>query len=144
MLPGIDAVADILTEIAVDEETVKNIVLILEENAQALQEGHPGSLNAAYLGGSDAASTLGYHTSLAHQHVVKAMEQMVAGLTGYRENILKFHKELSNADDASASSTATGATRVDAIPSMPQASACTTAPNVQDNSSCTLPTGGNR
>lgn len=142
VVPDLNSVADILIEISVDEQTIKGILSILEESADALKNGHPGSLNGAYLGGSDAASELGYHTSLAHQHVVTAMNQMVAGLTGYRENVLKFHKEISDADDSSASSTATGATRVDSVPSVPQASACTSAPNVHDNPSCTLPTGG--
>jgi hypothetical protein len=65
-----DAIAATLTELDVEESTIKQIVDILEESAGDVKSGQLGTLNAAHLGGSSSAASLGYHTSVAHKHVV--------------------------------------------------------------------------
>src|ERR1044071_4166626 len=83
MLPvSITAIEHQLQELEVEETTIKEIVEILEDSAGDLAHGQLGTLNAAHLGGSSSGAELGHHTSIAHRHVVKAMEQMVLGLRG--------------------------------------------------------------
>src|SRR4051812_39891217 len=90
---------DFLDYSGLEDQTIKAIMKILEENAHSLAQGPPGAIPASAFGGSTSGSVLGTHTSLAHQHVVNALNEMVAGLLGYRVNIQKWHSDLTYTDE---------------------------------------------
>lgn len=136
------ALAGFLSEINVEEWVIRDIVTILEDNASDLHRGHPATLPTSCLGGSPAGGTLGHHTSVAHQHVVEAMEQMAVGLRGYMFNVQRFHKDMTFTDEDSGQQNGHIATKVnDVVPTVQQSNDCTTAPDVTTNPSCTIPTG---
>jgi hypothetical protein len=145
MLPPdvITAVQDQLHELEVEDQTIKQIVDILESGAGELEHGRPGTLNAARLGGSARGAELGHHTSIAHQHVVKAMEQMVLGLNGYQANVQKFHKDIDFVDeDSHASSTRTTGKVNGVVPTVLQSDGCAAPDDFEDNNQCTIPGDG--
>jgi hypothetical protein len=142
MLPEIGAIASTLKDLNVEETTIRDIVDILEESAGDLKNGQPGTLNAEHLGGSSAGAVLGYHTSVAHRHVVEAMQQMVLGLRGYQANVQKFHKDIDFVDDESgAASTRTTGKVNGIVPTIPQADGCVAPDDFTDNDQCTIPGG---
>jgi hypothetical protein len=135
-----DAIAATLTELDVEESTIKQIVDILEESAGDVKSGQLGTLNAAHLGGSSSAALLGYHTSVAHKHVVKAMEQLVLGLHGYQANVQKFHKDIDFVDEDSGASSVRTTGRVNGVvPTIPQADGCAVPDDFNTNDQCTIP-----
>ncbi len=141
MLPeSITAIADTLQELDVEEATIKQIVDILEESAGDLTKGEPGTLNASHLGGSSSGAELGHHTSIAHKHVVKAMEQMVLGLRGYQANVQKFHKDIDFVDeDSGAASTRTTGKVNGVVPTVLQSDACAAPDDFTTNDECAIP-----
>jgi hypothetical protein len=145
MLPvSITAIEHQLQELEVEEHTIKEIVEILEQSAGDLAHGQLGTLNAAHLGGSSSGAELGHHTSIAHRHVVKAMEQMVLGLRGYQANVQKFHKDIDFVDeDSGAASTRTTGKVNGLVPTMPQSDGCAAPDDFNTNDQCTIPAGGN-
>ena len=137
---SITAIERQLQQLEVEESTIKQIVTILEDGAGSLKTGEPGTLNAAHLGGSSAAAVLGYHTSVAHRHVVEAMEQMVLGLRGYQANVQKFHNDIDFVDeDSGASSTRTTGKVNGVVPTVPASDACVTPDDFTTNDQCTIP-----
>jgi hypothetical protein len=146
MLPelgAIGAVAATLKELNVEDKTIRDIVEILEESAGDLKKGELGTLNPAHLGGSSSGALLGYHTSVAHRHVVEAMQQMVLGLRGYQANVQKFHKDIDFVDeDSGAASTRTTGKVNGIVPTVPQSDDCAQPDDFNTNDQCTIP-GGN-
>lgn len=142
MLPTetISAIAGQLKELEVEEKTIKQIVDILETSAGDLKHGQLGTLNASRLGGSSRGAELGHHTSIAHEHVVKAMEQMVLGLNGYQANVQKFHRDIDFVDeDSHASSTRTTGKVNGIVPTMPQSDGCVAPSDFDNDNQCTIP-----
>ena len=137
---SITAIEHQLQELDVEESTIKEIVDILEESAGDLKSGELGTLNAAHLGGSSAGAVLGHHTSVAHRHVVKAMEQLVLGLHGYQANVQKFHKDIDFVDEDSGASSVRTTGRVNGVvPTMPQSDGCAVPNDFNTNEQCTIP-----
>lgn len=144
MLPpeAITAIESQLHELEVEESTIKQIVDILEEGAGDLKHRPLGTLNAARLGGSSRGAELGHHTSVAHTHVVKAMEELVLGLNGYQANVQKFHHDIDFVDeDSHASSTRTTGKVNGVVPSVPQSDGCAVPNDFENNNVCTIPSG---
>lgn len=140
MFPEIGAIAVTLKELNVEEKTIKDIVEILEESAGDLKTGELGTLNAAHLGGSSAGAVLGYHTSVAHRHVVEAMQQMVLGLRGYQANVQKFHKDIDFVDEDSGDATTRTTGKVNGVvPSIPQSDDCVQPEDFNTNDQCVIP-----
>lgn len=140
MLPELGAIAATLKELNVEEKTIKDIVEILEDNAGDLTKGELGTLNSAHLGGSSSGELLGYHTSVAHRHVVEAMQQMVLGLRGYQANVQKFHKDIDFADeDSGAASTRTTGRVNGIVPTIPRSDGCAQPDDFDTNNQCTIP-----
>jgi hypothetical protein len=147
---SISAVHDTLTQLEVEETTIKQIVDILEQAAGGLEKAEPGTVKASYLGGSTSGSVLAHHTEIAHRHVVEAMAQMVLGLRGYQANVQKFHQDIDFVDeDSGASSTRTTGKVNGVVPSVSAASDCAAPipvdpekPDFSTNEQCTIP-GGN-
>ena len=135
-----DTITAALQELDVEETTIKQIVDILEQSAGDVKSGELGTLNASHLGGSSAGALLGHHTSVAHKHVVKAMEQLVLGLHGYQANVQKFHKDIDFVDqDSGDASTRTTGKVNGVVPTMPQADDCVTPNDFSTNDQCTIP-----
>ena len=83
---------------------------------------------------------LGHHTSVAHRHVVKAMEQLVLGLHGYQANVQKFHKDIDFVDEDSGASSVRTTGRVNGVvPTMPQSDGCAVPDDFNTNEQCTIP-----
>ena len=82
---------EFLGSIGVEDQMVKQIMAILESNAEMLNGGQPSQVPRAAFGGSTPGTELGKHTSLAHQHVVEAMTELAAGMEGYRINVDRWH-----------------------------------------------------
>lgn len=94
---------DVLEALNLPEELVKQCQAILATNAGALRtEGRPPNVGAAVFGASGKGKLLEFHTSIAHQHVVDALEKMVVGLQGYAENLGGFAKDLREQDEQAA------------------------------------------
>jgi len=144
MLPTeVRAVADQLKELDVEESTIKQIVEILEESAGDLKHGQPGTIHTAHLGASARGAELGFHTSKAHGHVVKAMEDMALGLRGYQANVQKFHKEIDFVDeDTHASQTRITGKVNGVVPTLSQADSCAAPDDFSNDNQCTIPADG--
>ena len=141
-IAGITEIVEYLQELHVKEETIKEIVDILKAGQDDLQGGRPQGVASSVFGASEKGQTFGHHTSIAHRHVIEAMQQMVAGLQGYETNVRKFHDEIVFTDeDAAARNDATTA-RVQAAPlvTVGEASGCLDAPDLRDNPACEIPT----
>ena len=98
----IGAVQGVLHEINVEENTIRQIVEILESSSDVVGAHKPGEVAPGVFGGSWSGESLGYHTSLAHAHVVGAMDQMVKTLMGAGERVRAYHDEITFYDDDSA------------------------------------------
>jgi hypothetical protein len=144
MLPTeISAVASQLKELEVEDRTIRQIVEILEDSAGDLKHGQLGTFNTGRLGGSARGAELGHHTSVAHQHVVKAMEEMVLGLHGYQANVQKFHKDIDFVDqDTHASQTRITGKVNGVLPTMPQSDGCVAPDDFSNDNQCTIPADG--
>ena len=88
-----------LGAIGVDQQTIDEIKKMLDENANELHASPPAAVAAGAFGSSSAGQDLDLQTSTAHQHVVDAIEEMVAGLKGYRVNVVKFGEDMDVTDD---------------------------------------------
>lgn len=121
------ALADaFLGAIGVDQETIDKIEKMLDENANLLHGHRPAQVAAGAFGGSWTGQDLDTQTSTAHQHVVKAIEEMVAGLKGYRVNVEKFGKDMSFTDEDAAVT----------LNNLNVVNACTTPPDFHTAPSC--------
>ncbi|MDF1602935.1 hypothetical protein PZ894_05130 [Nocardioides sp. YIM 152315] len=80
------------------EELVDQCRDILEEHAGTVKNGSPMETGAGVFGASARGHGLEHHTSVAHQHVVDALNEMAAGLQAYAQNLDGFAKDLSERD----------------------------------------------
>lgn len=130
---------DVLTTLGLPETMIKSCRDILDEHAQAIQHGRPPTVQGAVFGGSESGQTLAHHTSVAHQHVVDALENMVTGLRGYAANLDGFAKDLHERDEQAG---------VDLTPTRKRELAdntdCAAGTDYTDQSNavCAAPTGG--
>jgi hypothetical protein len=92
---------DILTALGLPEALVNSCRNLLEEQAGDIHASRPGELGAVF-GGSEAGADLKHQTSIAHQHVVDALNDMVDGLRGYALNLDDFAKHLNDTDQQAA------------------------------------------
>lgn len=106
------AVQGVLQAIHVQEETIKEIVAILEEYSGILGESRPATIRQSAFGGSWSGESLGHHTQLAHDHVYKAMTEMMETLSGTGERVRAYHDEIVFQDEDSAGRSTTTQGRV--------------------------------
>ena len=95
----VDAVGGLLGLVLVDPATIAAIKAILEQSrtsipAKALPETPPGAF-----GPSPTGAELGHHTDLAHQHVVKAMMDMLEGVNGFEVGLDTFVQDVTKSDE---------------------------------------------
>jgi hypothetical protein len=86
----------------IEDDTIKLIMQVLEEDADAIAQAPPGAVPPTAFGASDSGSDLGTHTSLAHEYVTTALKEMVAGLLGYRINIDRWQCDVNFTDEDAA------------------------------------------
>jgi hypothetical protein len=104
-VPGLalaGAVEGVLQAIHVEENTIKEIVSILEEYSAVIDESRPGTIRETAYGGSGTGESLGHHTKLAHDHVYKAMTTMMKTLSGTGERVKAYHKDMDFTDESNA------------------------------------------
>ena len=88
----IGAVTGVLQEINVDEKTIQSIVDVLETGMEILEMPLP-PLDQSVFGGCHWGGELGRHTDIAHEHVVRAMTDMLAGLDRFRVGVERYAAE---------------------------------------------------
>ncbi len=133
-----------LGQLNVEEATIREIVKILDESANDIDGGHPATVSGGAFGRSPHGADLGHHTSVAHGHVVDAMEHMVRGLHGYVQNVRRFNDDIVFTDETSGDATRGTTNRLVevAVPTVEQAVACAAPGDVTttSNDQCTVPT----
>lgn len=139
MLP-MDDIAGVLQTLNIDEQTINQLIQMLDE-AKGIKAETPRKLNGAILGGSSAAGTLSYHTDLAHQKVAEAIDDLVSGFTALADNVESFKKHAYSVDDGTGQVLTTGTNKVTDVKTIDAAGDCTSSPNVA-STTCTLPNGG--
>lgn len=112
----VGAVEGVLHAINVEEDTIREIVAILDANSQALGASLPGTIKGTAYGGSWSGETLGHHTRLAHDHVERAMREMMETLAGTGDRVRAYHDELTFVDDDAEARKRVEVGRLGAIP----------------------------
>jgi hypothetical protein len=79
------------------EALVNSCRSILEEHAGDIHKAGPTTVNGVF-GGSVAGGDLDHQVSIAHQHVIDALNEMVEGLRGYATNLNEFSRHLGDTD----------------------------------------------
>ena len=116
----------------VPEDVIRDVMTMLEENADALEERNPNPINGAVFGGSSWGSQLGLDAGRAQKVASKEILEMVAGLRGYSQSIEKFREEVTEADASNASTMA----------QFQAATECVASPTFSSPGQCTVPTDG--
>jgi hypothetical protein len=126
---GMGAVG-ILTDLGLPEDLIADVRSMLAGSAHDLESGNVKPIDTGVFGGSDQGGLLGHHSSVAQQHVAKAVLQMAAGLRGYRDNLSGFVDDLGDTDVSNAS----------VLNGLNTSTSCVGAPSFETNNACTLPT----
>ncbi|HEU5036950.1 MAG TPA: hypothetical protein VFT70_08090 [Nocardioides sp.] len=119
---------DMLGELGLPEDLIEDVRGMLGRNAEDLENNNVGPIGDVF-GGSETGALLHHHSSVAQQHVAKAVLQMAAGLRGYRDNLSGYVDDMGGTDVANAV----------ALNGLAESTACVAAPNLETNSSCNLP-----
>lgn len=122
-----DLLGEVFTGINLSESLVADVMTMLDESAEEVQAARPRPLDASAYGGSDTGGRrLATNASLARQAIVDEMSALVAGLRGYRANIVAWQQDTLDIDTASA----------ERMRSLEAATECIVA-----TAGCSLPTG---
>ena len=119
---------DMLGELGLPEDLIDEVRGMLGRNASELEHNNVSPIGAVF-GGSEAGALLSHHSSVAQQHVAKAVLQMAAGLRGYRDNLASFTDDLVDTDASNAS----------ALNGIAVSTSCVAAPSFETNNACSLP-----
>lgn len=87
-----------LHDAGADDDTIDTIKRILSTNETLIQGDRPETSTAGSFGGSSAGSYLDMQASIAHQHVLDALDEMVKGLSIYRSNLTSFQTGMHETD----------------------------------------------
>ena len=126
----IDDVGAALNNINVQPNDVQAILDMLDHCATDVHGSIVHGVPDARFGASAAASALAYDAEAAHRKVAEAMQEMVAGLNGYRDNIATYVKDVGRKDDDSAATMA----------GLNASTDCVAKPKIATPSTCGLPT----
>lgn len=125
--------ADELRTIGLSEGLVTQVVTFLNSRAGDLQDARPHGVGNAAFGSSPASTGCAGDAAKAHDHVYKAITDMVAGLKGYQESL----QDMANKTwDVDATAEAEMRTHIK------RAESCV-APTFAAPSTCTLPGSSN-
>jgi hypothetical protein len=126
-----------LNDLAVDPDVIRDIVDILNSGADDLGASPVHDVAHGSFGPGGDASDLSLNAAKAHRHVQEAMDDMVAGLRGYRNNIKDFAEHAHVVDDDAAVRLNAHTRQVLAV-----STTCVATPDFSAPSTCTLPTDG--
>ena len=121
--------ADELRTIGLSEKLVNEVVWFLDSRAADLNEVRPHGVGHGAFGSSPASTGCSGDASKAHDHVYKAITDMVAGLRGYQTSIQDMGKKVFDVDATAESEMRTHIQR---------ANSCV-APTFASPSTCSLP-----
>lgn len=91
-----------LIEMVVDSVKVNQVIDILEESITEIKDRPVEPIPPGSFGNLPAASELGHHTTLARDTVLEALEDVLAGLRVYAENVDSYRKDVFATDEAAA------------------------------------------
>jgi hypothetical protein len=128
---------DVLTVGGVHQDDIARLEKILDEHATALHQGRPDEPSVAMFGGSSSGADLDLQTMRAYDHVRKAVDELVLGLQGYRENIVRFARDYDVTDTEVHGDLTVHKQAIDAI------EGCTTPTDFHDSNVCAAPTAEN-
>ena len=117
----------LLEDLGLPPDVLAQIKKMLANSQDGLSASKPVDLDSSVFGDSWSGSALGGNTSIAHKHVVEAIQDMVTGLSGYQENVERFETRVRRADEDAHTDFSRLEADVD----------CTSAPDLQTNQSCT-------
>lgn len=148
MIPAVGAVTGLLSDLAVSAQTIADIKDILNRNIQDLEARPMDRTATSAFGESYWGGELGHHTSVAERHVVQAINDLVAGLSGYRDSVEWAWRHLDDTDGDVSGSLTTIAGRTEAAPyvqineeTFNQSAACVDQPDLETNPTCEAPAG---
>lgn len=87
------------TEILLDLDAVKDVIAILDDSIAEIEAKPVEPIPANAFGSSDTALELGHHTVLARETVVEALQDVMAGLRVYADNIVAYQKDTFGTDE---------------------------------------------
>jgi hypothetical protein len=128
--------SDVLTVGGVQQDDIARLERVLDLHAAALHQGRPPEPGGAMFGGSPAGADLDLQTVRAYEHVREAIDELVAGLHGYRDNIVKFARDLEDTDGGVQGDLSSRTAALEAIES------CTTAGDFHNRDVCAPPADG--
>jgi hypothetical protein len=130
---GLSVLADDLRTIGLSERLVTQIVTFLNSRAGDLQDARPHGVGNGAFGSSPASTGCAGDAAKAHEHVYKAITDMVAGLKGYQTSIQDMAGKTFDVDTTTEAEMRTHIRRAEAC----------VAPTFASASSCTLPGSSN-
>lgn len=142
-VPGLGSVAaatGLLTELALSAQTIADIKDILDRNIEDLEAQPMDRTAESTFGQSYWGGQLGHHTSVAERHVVEAIQDLVAGLNGYRESVDWAWRHMEDTDGEVSGSLTGIQVRIDEN-RFQEATACVDQPDFTTNASCDVPVG---
>jgi len=119
-----------LQEFEVDPRVITAIMEMLSSSSDAIADTELPELPVVAFGPGPAAVDLGQNTAIAHRHIAQAMNDMAAGLQGYRRNIEEVAARATEIDLDSASQ----------LKGLQAATECVAPTTFSAPSQCTLPT----
>lgn len=144
----LNAVTDLLSDIAVSAATIAGIKEILNRNIEDLEAKPLDRTSASAFGESYWGGQLGHHTSVAERHVVEAINDLVVGLSGYRDSVEWAWRHLEDTDGGISDTLTTLTGRAETAPfvqidedTFGDSADCVDQPDLATNPSCEAPTG---
>jgi hypothetical protein len=127
---------DVLTVGGVHQDDIDRLEQVLATHASELHAGRPEEPTVALFGGSPAGQDLDLQTSRAYDHVRKAIDELVVGLTAYGDNIKQFARDFDVTDTTIGVDLSSRTQVIQSIES------CTTPNDFHNTNTCAPPTTG--
>ena len=150
MILDVAAATGLLSDLAVSAQTIAEIKEILNRNIQDLEARPMDRTATSAFGESYWGGELGHHTSVAERHVVQAINDLVVGLSGYRDSVEWAWRHMEDTDGGVSGDLTNIAGRTAAAPyvrinedAFNQSAACVDQPDLETNPTCEAPTGEN-
>jgi hypothetical protein len=136
-------VGAVLESINVDPEAVRAILTMLESGAESTREASRiDKVPAGRFGGSDAGADLAANVAIAHDKFKTALDDMVIGLTGYRDNIDTYTRNQLGTDEAVGSALNSANSNATILAGIQSSADCVNTPTVAADSACEMPADG--
>jgi hypothetical protein len=125
---------DALVVGGVKQDDITRLEQILDAHARQLHAGRPTEPAGAMFGGSWSGKDLDFQTMRAYEHVRAAIDELVAGLQGYGDNVRKFARDMEDTDTGAGTSLTARRQAIENV------EGCTTSGDFHDdNNVCQVP-----